>query len=203
MRGMSSSARRFCSKAKGCCAASTASPGRRWWQPCAPSWDFRTFRWRVRIIHEASGGTYGVPRVHVGLHRRGFPVSRKRVARSHVGGHEDVTPRPLTVKANAVQGTAPIAIRRIRGNTSGQWTSVQFCGWGSSKNKHERRDDSGAQSQWSSPACGCFLARRDAVGRGRPRHRLRSRLPRQAGRHVGSIPPRRLRWRSAPGRPMR
>ena len=55
----------------------------------------------------------------------------------------------------------------------------------------------------SSSACVCFLAHRDAVGRGHPLHRLRSRPPRQAGRHVGSIPPRRLRWRSAPGRPMR
>ena len=35
----------------------------------------------IRTIHEASGGTYGVPRVHAQLHHRGCRVSRKRVAR--------------------------------------------------------------------------------------------------------------------------
>ena len=38
-------------------------------------------RGTIRTIHEASRGTYGVPRVHVELHRRGCRVSRKRVAR--------------------------------------------------------------------------------------------------------------------------
>ena len=38
-------------------------------------------RGTVRTIHKGSGGTYGVPRVHAQLHRRGCPVSRKRVAR--------------------------------------------------------------------------------------------------------------------------
>ena len=38
-------------------------------------------RGTIRTIHKASGGTYGVPRVHAELHRRGCPVSRKRVAR--------------------------------------------------------------------------------------------------------------------------
>ena len=38
-------------------------------------------RGTVRTIHKGSGGTYGVPRVHAELHRRGCPVSRKRVAR--------------------------------------------------------------------------------------------------------------------------
>ena len=38
-------------------------------------------RGTVRTIHKASGGTYGVPRVHAQLHRGGCPVSRKRVAR--------------------------------------------------------------------------------------------------------------------------
>ena len=38
-------------------------------------------RGALRTIHEASRGTYGVPRVHAELHRRGSPVSRKRVAR--------------------------------------------------------------------------------------------------------------------------
>ena len=38
-------------------------------------------RGTVRTIHKASGGTYGVPRVHAQLHRGGCRVSRKRVAR--------------------------------------------------------------------------------------------------------------------------
>ena len=38
-------------------------------------------RGTVRTIHKESGGTYGVPRVHAELHRRGCRVSRKRVAR--------------------------------------------------------------------------------------------------------------------------
>ena len=38
-------------------------------------------RGAIRTIHEKSGATYGVPRVHVELHRQGCPVSRKRVAR--------------------------------------------------------------------------------------------------------------------------
>ena len=38
-------------------------------------------RGTIRTIHKESGGTYGVPRVHAELHRRGCPVSRKRVAR--------------------------------------------------------------------------------------------------------------------------
>ena len=38
-------------------------------------------RGTVRTIHKGSAGTYGVPRVHAELHRRGCPVSRKRVAR--------------------------------------------------------------------------------------------------------------------------
>ena len=38
-------------------------------------------RGTVRTIHNGSGGTYGAPRVHAELHRRGCRVSRKRVAR--------------------------------------------------------------------------------------------------------------------------
>lgn len=35
----------------------------------------------VRIVHYASGETYGAPRVHQELQAEGFPVSPKRVAR--------------------------------------------------------------------------------------------------------------------------
>ena len=35
----------------------------------------------ITEIHDRSGGTYGSPRVHATLHRRGVPVSRKRVER--------------------------------------------------------------------------------------------------------------------------
>ncbi|HWD44768.1 MAG TPA: IS3 family transposase [Actinomycetota bacterium] len=35
----------------------------------------------IRSIHQESGGTYGSPRVHAELGRRGRPVNRKRVER--------------------------------------------------------------------------------------------------------------------------
>ena len=51
-------------------------------------------RGTVRTIHNGSGGTYGVPRVHAELHRRGCRVSRKRVARlMHEAGLAGVSRR--------------------------------------------------------------------------------------------------------------
>ncbi len=37
----------------------------------------------IRQIHDRSGATYGAPRMHATLQRRGHHVSRKRVERPH------------------------------------------------------------------------------------------------------------------------
>jgi HTH-like domain len=54
----------------------------------------------VRAIHAESGGTYGSPRVHAELRRRGRPVNRKRVGRlmaAHgIVGHRPRLRRGLT-----------------------------------------------------------------------------------------------------------
>jgi transposase InsO family protein len=54
------------------------------WQgraPCARDVDDATLATEIEAIWETSGRTYGSPRVHRWLHKQGFRVSRKRVAR--------------------------------------------------------------------------------------------------------------------------
>jgi transposase InsO family protein len=54
----------------------------------------------IRRIHARSGGTYGVPRVHAELRRRGWPVNHKRVERlmrcHGIVGHRPRRRRSLT-----------------------------------------------------------------------------------------------------------
>ena len=69
----------------------------------------------IRTIHKASGGTYGVPRVHVELHRRGFPVSHKRVARlMREAGLAGVSRRrgTRTTRVDRSHGAAPDRVER-------------------------------------------------------------------------------------------
>ena len=72
-------------------------------------------RGTIRTIHKASGGTYGVPRVHAELHRRGCPVSRKRVARlMREAGLVGVSRRrgTRTTRAERSHGAAPDRVER-------------------------------------------------------------------------------------------
>jgi len=47
----------------------------------------------MKALHEQSKGTYGSPRLHAGLHKQGFAVSRKRVARLMQVAHITVKTR--------------------------------------------------------------------------------------------------------------
>jgi putative transposase len=49
--------------------------------PCARSTTDAALLRRIRVIHGASSGTYGAPRIHAELAAEGMPVGRKRVAR--------------------------------------------------------------------------------------------------------------------------
>ena len=72
-------------------------------------------RGTVRTIHKGSAGTYGVPRVHAELHRRGCPVSRKRVARlMREAGLAGVSRRrgTRTTRAERSHGAAPDRVER-------------------------------------------------------------------------------------------
>ena len=80
--------------------------------------------------------------------RRAWPA----VSRVHAGGRENDRSGRLGVKGNVVHGTARIAGRCIRGRTGSQWSRVRFGGRGSSKHRHGRKDESGAQPQCPSPA---------------------------------------------------
>ena len=69
----------------------------------------------IRTIHEASGGSYGAPRVHAELHRRGCRVGRKRVARlMREAGLAGVSRRrgTRTTRANRSHGAAPDRVER-------------------------------------------------------------------------------------------
>ena len=64
----------------------------------------------IRTIHEASGGSYGLPRGHAELHRRGCRVGRKRVARlMREAGLAGVSRRrgTRTTRAYRSHGAAP------------------------------------------------------------------------------------------------
>ena len=49
--------------------------------PCARSVADAALLRRIQVIHGASSGTYGAPRIHAELAAEGMPVGRKRVAR--------------------------------------------------------------------------------------------------------------------------
>ena len=70
----------------------------------------------IRAIHTDSGGTYGSPRVHAELRRRGQTVNRKRVERlmcDHgIVGHRPRRRRSLT-KADATAAPAPDLVGRL------------------------------------------------------------------------------------------
>ena len=70
----------------------------------------------IRSIHQESGGTYGSPRVHAELHRRGRPVNQKRVERlmrSHgIVGHRPRRRRGLT-KPDPSTPPAPDLLGRL------------------------------------------------------------------------------------------
>jgi putative transposase len=70
----------------------------------------------IRSIHQESGGTYGSPRVHAELRRRGWPVNRKRVERlmrTHgIVGHRPRRRRGLT-KPDPSTPPAPDLLGRL------------------------------------------------------------------------------------------
>lgn len=70
----------------------------------------------VELIHEHSGGVYGVPRVHAALRRKGVRVGAKRVARlmrrrglEGVGGRKK---RPTTTRRDPTARPAPDLVGR-------------------------------------------------------------------------------------------
>jgi putative transposase len=70
----------------------------------------------IRSIHQESDGTYGSPRVHAELRRRGRPVNRKRIERlmrSHgIVGHRPRRRRGLT-KSDPSTPPAPDLLGRL------------------------------------------------------------------------------------------
>jgi len=70
----------------------------------------------IRTIHAESGGTYGSPRVHAELRRRGWRVNHKRVERlmaaSGIVGHRPRRRRSLT-KADTSAPPAPDLLGRL------------------------------------------------------------------------------------------
>jgi transposase InsO family protein len=71
---------------------------------------------RIRVIHKASRGTYGVPRIHAQLHREGVQCSRKRVARlMRHAGLEGCHRRRFKLTTRPRQGAelAPDLVNRV------------------------------------------------------------------------------------------
>ncbi|BFO16049.1 hypothetical protein SHKM778_24370 [Streptomyces sp. KM77-8] len=70
----------------------------------------------ITVIHLASRGTYGVPRVHAELRRQGQAVNRKRVERlmrEHgIAGHSRRTGRRSLTRADRTAAPAPDLIGR-------------------------------------------------------------------------------------------
>ena len=69
----------------------------------------------IRTIHDASGGSYGAPRVHAELHRRGCRAGRERVARlMREAGLAGVSRRrgSRTTRANRSHGATPDRVER-------------------------------------------------------------------------------------------
>ena len=79
---------------------------------------------QIRAVHTDSHGTYGSPRVHAELGRRGWRVNRKRVERlmrSHaIIGHRPRRRRSLTKQDRAVP-PAPDLLGRLFDPTRSTW----------------------------------------------------------------------------------
>ena len=70
--------------AKACCLLEVSRSAFYEWSSHKPSrrqLDDQALGERIQAIYDESRGTYGCPRVHVGLRRQGIHVGRKRVAR--------------------------------------------------------------------------------------------------------------------------
>jgi transposase InsO family protein len=85
---------------------------------------------QIHDIHAASKGRYGAPRIHATLHRRGFRVSRKRVARlMRAAGLRDKTPRrwrKTTVPDPAA--TVPLDLVRRDFAVDAAQINTRWCG---------------------------------------------------------------------------
>jgi putative transposase len=70
----------------------------------------------IRAIHTDSGGTYGAPRVHAQLRRRGWPINHKRVERlmriHGIVGHRPRRRRSLT-RRDTTAAPAPDLVGRL------------------------------------------------------------------------------------------
>jgi putative transposase len=108
---------------------------------------------RVRVIHEASGETYGAPRIQRELQEEGLPTSVKRVARLMQA--EDLSARPrkrYRVATTDSDHTDPIAPNLLARQFAIQGVGVNQV-WGGRHHVHP-----------------------DARGHALPRHRARPRL---------------------------
>ena len=72
----------------------------------------------IRRIHARSGGTYGAPRVHAELRRRGWTANHKRVERL-MRQHGIVGYRPRRRRGRVRPGQATAAARPVPGGEAG------------------------------------------------------------------------------------
>ncbi len=79
--------------------------------------DNRSLLEEIRRIHADSNGTYGAPRVHATLHRRGRRIGRSRIARlMRLAGLRGVAALPRRTRTTDSRHAYPIAPNRLGRN---------------------------------------------------------------------------------------
>jgi len=98
--------------------------------PCARSREDAELTERIIAVHEASGGTYGAPRVHAELGDQGRRHSRKRIARlMRAAGRRGRTPKRwrTTTVPDPAAPARPDLVRRDFRTAPGQ-VNARWCG---------------------------------------------------------------------------